>query len=161
MMFGFQVASSTPDDKFKKLLATCERYLNSRPQEFVKNSLYVMLLDVQPKAMKTVEFWLTHVSSWNDWKTVYASRTQFMEFIVEICDALDIDYRLPVQPLSVSSMPQVGFIQQENQQGDGGDDAGGGGGGGEARGWPAMAQLGTNVRQRTVRSGEVSARRVY
>eukprot|EP00923_Selenidium_pygospionis_P028216 GHVN01050822.1.p1 GENE.GHVN01050822.1~~GHVN01050822.1.p1 ORF type:complete len:139 (-),score=20.59 GHVN01050822.1:237-653(-) len=138
MMFGFQVASSTPDDKFKKLLATCERYLNSRPQEFVKNSLYVMLLDVQPKAMKT-----------------------FMEFIVEICDALDIDYRLPVQPLSVSSMPQVGFIQQENQQGDGGDDAGGGGGGGEARGWPAMAQLGTNVRQRTVRSGEVSARRVY
>eukprot|EP00923_Selenidium_pygospionis_P048555 GHVN01083501.1.p1 GENE.GHVN01083501.1~~GHVN01083501.1.p1 ORF type:complete len:1101 (+),score=156.66 GHVN01083501.1:40-3342(+) len=97
----FMVAADTPNSTFKKLIQACERYVNLRPQEWVKNSLYMMLLDAQPGAAKTIEFWLDHAFSWHDWKTIYRSRSSFYEFIVEICRFLSIEFMLPPQPLKL------------------------------------------------------------
>eukprot|EP00923_Selenidium_pygospionis_P020342 GHVN01035194.1.p1 GENE.GHVN01035194.1~~GHVN01035194.1.p1 ORF type:complete len:309 (-),score=30.86 GHVN01035194.1:641-1567(-) len=100
----FSLAADTPRSSLIKLMKACERYVNCRPKELVKRSLYHRVKEAQPCAAKTVHMWITHVESWHNWQAVLTSKSLLLEFVVDIAIALGIKFHLPVQPVQVKQV---------------------------------------------------------
>eukprot|EP01068_Selenidium_serpulae_P017592 Selendium_serpulae@DN6388_c0_g1_i5.p1 len=101
LTIAFDIEASTSRDLMNKIYAALKRYINSRPKEWVKDSLFHLVAQAQPKATKTVELWITHVDSHHNWKAISESKTSLWDFIIDLCDGLGIDYCLPSQPVRI------------------------------------------------------------
>lgn len=94
----FFVDYSTPQSKCQALNYQVENFVQNH-QEFVKDSFFFYIEKIVIGDYKQMVYFVTVVDSWGLFRSVWHSRGVLLRFIVQQCDALGINYRLPLKPI--------------------------------------------------------------
>lgn len=124
-----KIAMDTPYEKVKKFKSGLERFIKSKPREWVRYfGGYARQIDPE-EGYIAFDFYLKHRDSWQGVVGIAESRSRVYCFCLELCKRLGIRYRSPPLPvdLNVIGGVSLGGIGGGNIGDGGGSDARGGG----------------------------------
>ncbi|EEA05412.1 mechanosensitive ion channel family protein [Cryptosporidium muris RN66] len=97
----FRISSEASPFAIQNFKKEMETYVNNRPMEFVKDSLFFYCYSIQPGHYAEVAVWVTHVEPWSNSRPLWESRTKLNFFILNTLKKQGVNYMQPVLPISV------------------------------------------------------------
>ncbi|AFZ81088.1 hypothetical protein BEWA_004960 [Theileria equi strain WA] len=104
-----KMSYNTTDAEMEEFVVRIKKFINARPNDFVKDSAALIAYEFNPGYCYTMGLWLSCVESWGNWRRIYQLHTELLQVIVRVCKECGITYHLPVQPLHFKdSLPIAG-----------------------------------------------------
>ncbi|ORM40678.1 Mechanosensitive ion channel protein 10 [Babesia sp. Xinjiang] len=98
--YAFKLDVKTTEEQLVALEDHLADMLNSRPNDFVKDSLQIFYVEVNPGYSLKLSVWITCVESWGNWQRIFRLKGEVMEATMRYCKENGIGYTLPTQPVT-------------------------------------------------------------
>jgi len=101
-MIFFLLDAETSDIRWRALEELLYQYTMTRPEHIIPDSFSVLLVDFQPGHFIKCEIYYCTPISWDKIFIQFKIKEEFLMYMREMCQALNVSYRLPTQRLQKS-----------------------------------------------------------
>ncbi|KAK2198203.1 bifunctional Mechanosensitive ion channel MscS/Mechanosensitive ion channel MscS-like [Babesia duncani] len=95
----FSVDFETTPEHIAKLEQQLAETVNARPNDFVKDSVWLAIYAVNPGHCFKLAIWVACVENWSNWQRIFQLKTELLELLIRLCKINSITYKLPMQPV--------------------------------------------------------------
>lgn len=94
---SIQFSDNTTPSQYEALRTIVEAYVNSRPLEFIPDSVFMFIEGIAPSHFIQISIWVSHTDGWANYWLVRTSESSLFHFIMRQAKVLGMYYHLPVQ----------------------------------------------------------------
>jgi len=110
-MIFFLLDAETSDIRWRALEELLYQYTMTRPEYIIPDSFAVLLVNFQPGHFLEFECYYCCPISWDKIFIQYKIKEDFLMYMREMCQALNVSYKLPTQRLQASSKDGVNMFK--------------------------------------------------